>query len=97
MAEAKTKPTDQSVDSFINTISDPQRRQDCFAIAKAYERGHAQRAAYVGQLRLASCSARVRMAHRGESVARRSGPELKRVPCVLTPGAMRIPHRLRAH
>jgi hypothetical protein len=34
MAEAKTKPTDQSVDSFINTISDPQRRQDCFAIAR---------------------------------------------------------------
>ena len=34
MAEAKTKPTVQSVDSFINKISDPQTRQDCFTIAK---------------------------------------------------------------
>lgn len=34
MAEAKTKPTDQSVDSFINKIPDPQTRQDCLAIAK---------------------------------------------------------------
>lgn len=34
MAEAKTKPTDQSVDSFINKIPDPQTREDCFAIAR---------------------------------------------------------------
>jgi hypothetical protein len=34
MAEAKTKPTSQSVESFINKVSDPQTRQDCFAIAK---------------------------------------------------------------
>jgi hypothetical protein len=34
VAEAKTKPTDQSVDSFINKLSDPQTRQDCFTIAR---------------------------------------------------------------
>ena len=34
MAEAKTKLTSQSVESFINRISDPQTRQDCFAIAE---------------------------------------------------------------
>jgi Domain of unknown function (DU1801) len=34
MAEAKTKPTDQSVASFIKKIPDPQTREDCFAIAK---------------------------------------------------------------
>ena len=34
MAEAKTKPTDQSVDSYINKIPDPQTREDCFTIAK---------------------------------------------------------------
>jgi hypothetical protein len=34
MAEAKTKLTDQSVDSFINKIPDPQTREDCFAIVK---------------------------------------------------------------
>jgi hypothetical protein len=34
VAEAKTKPTSQSVESFINNISDPRTRQDCFAIAK---------------------------------------------------------------
>ncbi len=33
MAEAKTKPTDQSVDSFIKKIPDPQTREDCFTIA----------------------------------------------------------------
>ena len=34
MAEAKTKPTNQSVDSFINKLSDPQTREDCFTIVK---------------------------------------------------------------
>jgi hypothetical protein len=32
--EAKTKPTKQSVDSFIKKIPDPQTREDCFTIAK---------------------------------------------------------------
>jgi hypothetical protein len=34
MAEAKTKPTAQSVVSFIKKIPDPQTREDCLAIAK---------------------------------------------------------------
>lgn len=34
MAEPKTKPTDQSVASFIKKITDPQTREDCLAIAK---------------------------------------------------------------
>lgn len=34
MAEAKTKPTGQSVESFINKISDPRMREDCFTIAR---------------------------------------------------------------
>jgi len=34
MAEAKTKPTDQSVASFIKKIPDPQAREDCLAIAR---------------------------------------------------------------
>jgi len=34
MAEAKTRPTNQSVASFIKKIPDPQTREDCFAISK---------------------------------------------------------------
>ena len=34
MAEAKTKPTNQSVDAFTKKIPDPQIRQDCFVITK---------------------------------------------------------------
>ncbi len=37
MAELKTKPTDESVKDFLNRIPDPERRQDCFAIAKMME------------------------------------------------------------
>ena len=37
MAEAKTKPTNQSVKEFLNQISDPERRADCFAVAKMME------------------------------------------------------------
>ena len=37
MAEAKTKPTNQSVEEFLNRISDPERRADCFAVAKMME------------------------------------------------------------
>ena len=37
MAEAKTKPTRQGVDSFIKKISDPQTREDCFTIIRLME------------------------------------------------------------
>ena len=37
MAEAKTKPTDQSVTDFLNKIPEPERRADCFAVAKIME------------------------------------------------------------
>jgi len=32
VAEAKTKPTNQTVESFIKKIPDPQTREDCFTI-----------------------------------------------------------------
>ena len=34
MAELKTRPTDQSVESFLNGIPDAQKRADAFAILK---------------------------------------------------------------
>ncbi|HSL54965.1 MAG TPA: DUF1801 domain-containing protein [Pyrinomonadaceae bacterium] len=37
MTEAKTQPTNQSVTEFLNQISDPERRADCFAVAKIME------------------------------------------------------------
>jgi hypothetical protein len=37
MAEPKTKPTNQSVKEFLNEISEPERRADCFAVAKMME------------------------------------------------------------
>ncbi len=33
MAELKTKPTDASVENFLNAITDTQKRQDAFAIS----------------------------------------------------------------
>src|SRR5262245_51617227 len=33
MAELKTKPTKESVEKFINSIADEQRRKDCFRVA----------------------------------------------------------------
>jgi hypothetical protein len=32
MAEPKTKPTGEDVESFLNTISDEKKRQDCFTL-----------------------------------------------------------------
>ena len=37
MAEPKTKPTDESVKDFLNRIPDPERREDCLAVAKIME------------------------------------------------------------
>ena len=37
MAEAKTKPTNESVKGFLNKVPDAARREDCFAIAKIME------------------------------------------------------------
>jgi hypothetical protein len=37
MAKTKTKPTNESVEDFLNRISDEERRADCFAVAKIME------------------------------------------------------------
>ena len=37
MAEMKTKPTSESVEKFLNKVSDEERRADCFAVAKIME------------------------------------------------------------
>ena len=37
MAELKTKQTDESVEKFLNRISDAERRADCLAVAKLME------------------------------------------------------------
>jgi hypothetical protein len=34
MAELKTKENNASVEAFLNTVEDEQKRKDCFAIAK---------------------------------------------------------------
>lgn len=38
MAEQKTKPTEQSVESFLNKVVDESVRDDCFAIMKLMKR-----------------------------------------------------------
>jgi len=38
MAEPKTKPTDASVDAFLDTIEDKQRREDCKAVAQLMQK-----------------------------------------------------------
>jgi hypothetical protein len=37
MAELKTKQTNESVESFLNKITDEQKRQDCLTVAKVME------------------------------------------------------------
>jgi hypothetical protein len=36
-AENKTKPTQQSVQAFLNTVTDEQKRNDCFALVELLE------------------------------------------------------------
>jgi hypothetical protein len=38
MAELKTKPTDASVEAYLDTIDDPRRRNDCAAISALMKR-----------------------------------------------------------
>ena len=37
MAEMKTKPTNESVEEFLNRIPEAERREECFAVAKMME------------------------------------------------------------
>ena len=37
MAEPKTRPTNQSVKEFLNEVPEPERRADCFEVAKIME------------------------------------------------------------
>lgn len=34
MAELKTRPTNESVDAFLDKVDDPQKRKDCYTIRK---------------------------------------------------------------
>jgi len=43
MAEAKTKPTNQSVEDFISKLPDKQTRQDCTVVAKLMEEAAKQK------------------------------------------------------
>jgi hypothetical protein len=38
MAEQKTKPTEQSVESFLDTVPDEKVRDDCFRLARMMEK-----------------------------------------------------------
>ncbi len=38
MAELKTKPTDASVEAYLNAIADPRRQDDCRALARLMRR-----------------------------------------------------------
>jgi hypothetical protein len=38
MAELKTKPTEQSVESFLNMLPDEVAREDCFTISRLMEK-----------------------------------------------------------
>ncbi|MCK6630390.1 MAG: DUF1801 domain-containing protein [Anaerolineae bacterium] len=38
MAELKTKPTGQSVEAFLQEVSDEQKRQDCFTVLELMRR-----------------------------------------------------------
>lgn len=38
MAELKTKKTEQSVEEFLNTLTDEQAREDCFALVKLMQK-----------------------------------------------------------
>ena len=44
MAELKTKPTDQSVEDFINNIEDEKRRQDCRTILQIMQEASGEQA-----------------------------------------------------
>ena len=37
MAEAKTKPTNESVKDFLNRVPDVEKREDCFTVLKMME------------------------------------------------------------
>ncbi len=44
LAQIKTKATTSSVDSFIDTIADEQKRKDCYAIIKMIEKATKEKA-----------------------------------------------------
>ena len=44
MAELKTKQTDASVEDFINSVADEQRREDCRTVLKMMEKATGEKA-----------------------------------------------------
>lgn len=64
MAELKTKQTDQSVEAFLNSIADENRRRDCYTVVEIIEAGNEIEAEDVGsqhrRFRLATLQIRER-------------------------------------
>ncbi len=55
MAELKTKKTTVSVEDFINTIADEQKRKDCFTILKMMEKATKEKAKMWGPSIIGLC------------------------------------------
>ncbi len=55
MAEAKTKPTKESVKKFISGVTDPQTRADCAAIAKLMEEATGSKPVMWGKIATRIC------------------------------------------
>lgn len=88
MAEAKTKPTNESVKDFLNRIPEAERREDCFAVLKMMEEITGDKPKMWGPsiVGFGSYSYKYASGHEGDWPVAAFSPRKKDLTLYLTPG-----------
>jgi len=88
VAEAKTKPTKESVTQFLNQIPDESRREDCFAIARMMKEITGSRPQMWGPsiVGFGSWSYKYATGHEGDWPVAAFSPRKQDLTLYLTPG-----------
>ncbi len=88
MAEAKTKPTNESVSDFLNRIPEAERREDCFTVLKMMEEITGDKPKMWGPsiVGFGSWSYKYASGHEGDWPIAAFSPRKKDLTLYLTPG-----------
>lgn len=89
MAEQKTKPTEQSIESFLDNVADEQVRDDCYALIKLMKKvtGSAPKMWGPGIIGFGRYHYKYESGHEGDSCLTGFSPRKQNISLYVMPGA----------
>ncbi len=88
MTQLKTRPTGQGVEEYLNGLSDPRKREDCFALLRMMREVTGEEPAMWGEsiIGFGSYRYRYRSGHRGEWFLTGFAPRKRDLTVYIMPG-----------